>query len=235
MEPNADKRILAFISLGLLIAALLVPFIIAAFGHQDLAGGFALVAGFLALLFGALSWSERIGETVTVLLLLFIFVGGTAVAIFTIIRTKQVRAVEQAKSQAALNQLLGERARIQTNAEATNYFVTMNGYLYHPINAWTEAWPKLTLAPEDIVLPAKISTNKYCITEVFKLSDLKSDELRKFTEKHLEQDMGILIGSNFMVALPYISSPMSNGEIVVDIPFSEADNVRLFADELGNK
>lgn len=157
-----------------------------------------------------------------ILRLLFI-AGGTVVAICIIIGTKQVRAEEQAQSQAAR----------QTNAEAINIFVTTNGYLCHPTNSWTEAMPQITLAPEEIVLPVKISTNEHCITEVFKLSDLKSDELRRFMMNHLDQQVGILVGSNFIVTL--YTSPISNGEIVVDFPFSESDNARLLAGALGQK
>jgi hypothetical protein len=78
---NNDKRIFALVSLGLLLAALLVPFIIAAQGREDLAIGFGAVAGLLALLFGALSWSDRIGRTMTIasLLVLVFGVGGSAV------------------------------------------------------------------------------------------------------------------------------------------------------------
>jgi di/tricarboxylate transporter len=117
LSQRNDKRIFALLSLWLLLFALLVPFCIAACGCDDLAGGFGLVAGVLALVFGALSWSERIGKTVAILVLLLFVGGGTGMAIFTTVRTKQVRVLEQAQSQAALNQALAEKAKLQTNAD----------------------------------------------------------------------------------------------------------------------
>ena len=77
---NNNKRIFAFLSLGLLLAALLIPIpLMAAFGPQVLPLSFGVVAGLLALLFGALSWSDRIGRTVAVLSVLVVIVGGLMV------------------------------------------------------------------------------------------------------------------------------------------------------------
>ena len=76
-----NTRIFALTSLGLLLAALLVPFLIASRGRDDLAIGFGAVAGLLALLFGALGWGDRIGRTVTcaILFVLIVGVGGSTV------------------------------------------------------------------------------------------------------------------------------------------------------------
>ena len=72
-----NKRIFAFLSLGLLLAALLIPIpIMTAFGPQVLPLCFGVVAGLLALLFGAFSWSDRIGRTVALLSVLVVLVGG---------------------------------------------------------------------------------------------------------------------------------------------------------------
>jgi hypothetical protein len=65
------KRPLAFIALGLLLAALLLPFFIAALGRADLAVGFSLVAGLLALIMAAFSRSDRTGLSVIFALFLF--------------------------------------------------------------------------------------------------------------------------------------------------------------------
>ena len=62
-----DKRILACLALGLLVGGLLGPFLIALLGSRELAVGFAVVTELLALIFGALSFSERIGKIVTVM------------------------------------------------------------------------------------------------------------------------------------------------------------------------
>jgi hypothetical protein len=73
---NNNKRIFAFLSLGLLLAALLIPIpIMAAFGPQVLPLSFGVVAGWLALLFGALSWSDHIGRSVAMLSVLVVVVG----------------------------------------------------------------------------------------------------------------------------------------------------------------
>jgi uncharacterized membrane protein len=75
---NHNRRIFAFLSLGLLLAAVLLPIIIAAFGPLVLAMIFCIVAAFLAILFGALSWSERIGRTVAMAALaVLVAVGGS--------------------------------------------------------------------------------------------------------------------------------------------------------------
>jgi len=76
---NNDKRILAFISLGLLLTSLLGPFFMAANGRADLAISFAAVAALLTLLFGMFSWSERIGRVVTIVCLATTVIGGLVV------------------------------------------------------------------------------------------------------------------------------------------------------------
>jgi hypothetical protein len=77
MTMNDDKRIFALISLGLILLALLGPFPIAAQGFFGLAFGFGATAGSLALLFGVLGWSERIGRAVTIAsVFVLVLVGG---------------------------------------------------------------------------------------------------------------------------------------------------------------
>ena len=72
-SPNTtmdnNRRVFAFLALGLLLAALLVPILTVAFGRQEFALPFSVVAGLLGLLFGTLSWSDRIGGAVTITLL----------------------------------------------------------------------------------------------------------------------------------------------------------------------
>lgn len=96
---NNDKRIFALVSLGLLLAALLVAFIFAARGRDDLAVGFGVVAGLLALLLGALSWSDRIGRTVTIALLFILIVGVGGAAVIYAIRSQHMRAGERERGQ----------------------------------------------------------------------------------------------------------------------------------------
>jgi hypothetical protein len=92
---NNDKRIFALVSLGLFLTALLVPFVIAASGRDGLAVGFGAAAGLLALLFGALSWSDRIGRTVTIALLPMLIVGVGGWAVIYMIRTQKWEAEQQ--------------------------------------------------------------------------------------------------------------------------------------------
>lgn len=97
---NTNKRPLAIIALGLLIAASLVPFIIVVLGYRDFAVGFSVVAGLLALILGAFSRSTRLGKAVTVSLLLFLVVGMTVISIVSTIRVRHIRAENQARMQA---------------------------------------------------------------------------------------------------------------------------------------
>jgi phosphate/sulfate permease len=118
---NNDKRIFALLSLGLLVTALLVPFVIAALGRDDLAVGFGVVAGLLALLFGVFSWSERIGKTVAIAVLSLLVVGGAGMVVFSRIRAQhmraEMRAEEQRLREGALRQEQRERALERAIAE----------------------------------------------------------------------------------------------------------------------
>jgi hypothetical protein len=105
---NTNKRPLAIIALGLLLAAILVPFIIVVFGHRDFAVGFSVVAGLLAMILGAFSRSARFGKAVTVGLLLFLVVGMTATFIVSTIRVRHIRAEYQARMQAEHRQIVAE-------------------------------------------------------------------------------------------------------------------------------
>ena len=64
---NNNTRTLTYMSLGLLLAAVLVPFIIVALGRDDLAVGFSIVAGLLALFLWAFSQPERTGKILSAL------------------------------------------------------------------------------------------------------------------------------------------------------------------------
>lgn len=81
---NDNKRLFALLSLGLLLAAVLVPMAIAAFAlRPGFAVAFGLTAALFSLVFGVLSWSDRIGKTVTTALVSTLIVfGGTSVTIY---------------------------------------------------------------------------------------------------------------------------------------------------------
>lgn len=89
---NNDKRLFALLSLGLFLTACLAPFVIAVFRRDDLAILFGVVAGLLALLFGALGWSERLGRTVVVTLLLLLLVGGGGIVGIRTLRSQRTVA-----------------------------------------------------------------------------------------------------------------------------------------------
>jgi hypothetical protein len=91
---NDNKRLFALLSLELLLAALLVPILIAAFGRGEFAFLFGAVAGLLALSFGVLSWSDRIGGTITIALLSILIIGGGGSVIIYVIRSQHMRAEE---------------------------------------------------------------------------------------------------------------------------------------------
>lgn len=83
---NDNKRLFALLSLGLLLAAVLVPMAIAAFAlRPGFAVAFGLTSALFSLVFGVLSWSDRIGKTVTAALVSALIVfGGTSVTIYLI-------------------------------------------------------------------------------------------------------------------------------------------------------
>jgi serine/threonine protein kinase len=66
-SPNSSRRIFAWLALGFLIVGLLgFPFLIAIHANEDAALIFGGLGVMLALIFGILSWRERIGRVVTV-------------------------------------------------------------------------------------------------------------------------------------------------------------------------
>ena len=82
---NHNQRLFALIALRLMLAAILVPIVIAAFSlRPGFALAFGLTSGLLALVFGVLSWRDRIGKSVATGLLsvLIIFGGGSVVIYF---------------------------------------------------------------------------------------------------------------------------------------------------------
>jgi hypothetical protein len=72
-----NKRLFALLSLGLMLSALLGPLAIAAFAlRPGFAVAFGVTSGLLALVFGVLSWRDRIGESVAATLLAILIIGG---------------------------------------------------------------------------------------------------------------------------------------------------------------
>lgn len=96
---SEDKRPMAFIALALLLGALLVPFVIAALGRADLALGFAIVAGVLALILGAFSRSKQLGRFVTTSILVLLITAAMIAALFTMIWRNKVATKLETQSQ----------------------------------------------------------------------------------------------------------------------------------------
>ena len=117
---NNDKRILSFLALGLFLAALLLPFIIAIFARDELALGFAVVASTLALLFGILSWSERLGRVVTVSLGVLLCAAGATLLLLTTPMPWQVARARAEREQAIARhqRAIDESIRHATDARA---------------------------------------------------------------------------------------------------------------------
>ena len=90
---NNDKRIFACTALLVFIAGLLVPFVVGAMGHEELALGFLTVAEFLALLFGILSWRDRIGRVVIITQLALVVL--SAGAFFLVLQPRQQRRLAE--------------------------------------------------------------------------------------------------------------------------------------------
>ena len=84
-----DKRIFSCLALALLVGGLLGPFVIALFGSRELALGFGAVAEVLALTFGVLSYSERIGKTVTAIGTVLALTAVTTTVVLIPIRERQ--------------------------------------------------------------------------------------------------------------------------------------------------
>jgi len=103
---NQNKNPLGFIALGLLLAAILVPFIIVALGRDDLAIGFSTVAVLLALIIGAFSKSVRLGKAAGVGLLLFLAVVLAVAAVFIVIHAPAQRARLSEQSSAEQNRVI---------------------------------------------------------------------------------------------------------------------------------
>lgn len=91
-----DKRLFAHLALALLICGLLGPFVVAIFGSRELALGFGTVAEIMALVFGVLSYNERIGKLVTAICAFFVLLAVTTTAVLIPIRERQLTGQREA-------------------------------------------------------------------------------------------------------------------------------------------
>ncbi len=76
-ETELNDKLFGYLALGLFVAGLLVPFLIALFASEDIAFGFGIVAEVLALVFGILGWRQKTGKVavigISALLVLAVF------------------------------------------------------------------------------------------------------------------------------------------------------------------
>jgi hypothetical protein len=122
---TSPRNALAGTSLGLIIVALLVPFIIAALGRADLAVCFSIVSLLLALVLAAFSRSVPFGRRVLVCLLLLLPLGGAASVAITSIWRNRV-AAKQARPMRIQLQAEQERLKEADRANQTSAPATPN-------------------------------------------------------------------------------------------------------------
>ena len=107
-----------------------------------------------------------------------------------------------------------------------------------PASNVTAGPPQFTLASEDIISSVKVVTNKVGTVEVwFKLSDTKSGELLKFSQKYSQEPQTeILVGSEAIMKPGSQSEiSISNGEIRVSYPPAESGQAWAVAALLSKK
>jgi preprotein translocase subunit SecD len=88
---------------------------------------------------------------------------------------------------------------------------------------------------EDITSPAEVVTDRFGTFHVdVKLSGVKADDLRQFTQAHLNQQVEISFGSNVLTR-PIIREVIPNGEIMETFPSSESNEAWTVANLLNKK
>jgi chromate transport protein ChrA len=86
-NTNDSGKLFGNLALGLLVAGLLVPFIIAMLASEQLAMGFGVVAVVLALVFGIAGWKHKTGK-VAVIICAGLAVLALAIAVLLLQTTK---------------------------------------------------------------------------------------------------------------------------------------------------
>jgi preprotein translocase subunit SecD len=88
-----------------------------------------------------------------------------------------------------------------------------------------------TFSADDIASPAEVMTNRFgTVTVDITLSGAKAEDLRQFTQAHLNQQVEISFGSKVLMR-PMIRDVISNGE--VEVSFAPSDtNAQAVADLL---
>ena len=92
------------------------------------------------------------------------------------------------------------------------------------------------ITPKDLIGFAEVTTNSIPsgtnATFIIHLqfTNAKSDEFRKFTREHINQQVQLLVGSK-VVAEPFIVAEISNGQ--EDLKFASPDEAHMVANLLG--
>jgi hypothetical protein len=97
--------------------------------------------------------------------------------------------------------------------------------------------PHFTIAAGDLAVPAVIGTNGVgsghdTVVIHLQFSASRSDEFRKFTREHINQDTQLLVGTN-VVAEPHIIAEISGGK--ADLVFSSVDQAQAVVDSLNKR
>jgi hypothetical protein len=93
---------------------------------------------------------------------------------------------------------------------------------------------QFTFAAGDLASPVEVATNRFgTFTVGIKLSGVKADELRHFTQTHLNQQVEILFGSKVLMS-PMIRDVISNGEVQVSFAPSDT-NAQAVVDSLNKR
>ena len=113
-EARSNSRLFANLSLGLLIAGLLVPFPLTAIGGPELGIGFGVVSEVLALFFGILGWADKRARVAVIgVMVLFVWAGAVAVI--------SGSARKQHMQQEVRSQMEADRARMEAEVSAQAY------------------------------------------------------------------------------------------------------------------
>jgi hypothetical protein len=100
-NTNDSGKLFGNLALGLLVAGLLVPFIIAAFASEQLAMGFGVVAMILALVFGIVGWQHKTGKVVVVTTAVLVVLAAVNFTLYFRVRKAAESEMEERTKQAA--------------------------------------------------------------------------------------------------------------------------------------
>ena len=99
----------------------------------------------------------------------------------------------------------------------------------------TATLPQFKFAAGDLASPAKVATNRFgTFTVDLQLSGAKSDELRRFTQSHQDQQVEMVFEGK-VLSSPMIQGVISNGAVQESFAASESNQAWAVADLLNKK